>query len=374
MLPLLGAGAAHPADFQLADGDRVVFIGNTLIEREQNYGWWEAALTVPDKNITFRNLGWSGDTVWGEAMARFGSQAEGFKHLREHVTALKPTVVVVGYGLNESFAGEAGLPRFTQGLNTLLDMLATTKARVVLLSPLKQEDLGRPLPDPTAQNKNIALYRDTLKAVAEKRGHHFVDLFDLSAELPRPLTDNGLHLSEAGYRKTAAVVQLGLGVKPAPWQVTIDKDGKATATGVKVEKVQSGPVRFTATDETLPALANARVLTIQGLPAGKHTLKIDGKPVATASAAEWAAGVKLTSGPDFDQAENMRKTIREKNETYFHRWRPQNETYLFGFRKNEQGKNAKEIAEFDPIVAKLEGEIARLRVPTARQYEVTPAQ
>ncbi len=104
------------ADFQFRDGDRVVLIGSTLIEREQRYGYWEAALTAanPDKNITFRNLGWSGDTVWGEARADFGTAADGYKHLIEHVKAEKPTVIIVGYGTNESFAGEAGLPKFRE--------------------------------------------------------------------------------------------------------------------------------------------------------------------------------------------------------------------------------------------------------------------
>src|SRR5262249_13788810 len=130
LLPLLGvlhAVAAEP--FQFADGDRVVFIGNTLIEREQRYGYWETAVTAlhPDRNITLRSRGWSDDAVGGEAQARFGGQAEGFRHLKEHVTAVKPTVIIAGYGLNESYAGEAGLPKFEQGLNTLLDMLAATK-------------------------------------------------------------------------------------------------------------------------------------------------------------------------------------------------------------------------------------------------------
>ena len=59
--------AKKPFDFK--DGDRIVWIGNTLVEREQRYGYWETALLVAnkDKKITFRNLGWSGDTVWGEA-------------------------------------------------------------------------------------------------------------------------------------------------------------------------------------------------------------------------------------------------------------------------------------------------------------------
>ena len=64
------AGAADK--LELKDGDRVVLLGNTLIEREQRHGYWELALTIayPDKNITFRNLGWSGDTVWGEEIGR----------------------------------------------------------------------------------------------------------------------------------------------------------------------------------------------------------------------------------------------------------------------------------------------------------------
>ena len=50
--------AAEP--LVLDDGDRVVLVGNTLIEREQRYGWWEAALVsaFPGKKVQFRNLGW----------------------------------------------------------------------------------------------------------------------------------------------------------------------------------------------------------------------------------------------------------------------------------------------------------------------------
>ena len=60
----VSAVAADPVNppaekFELRDGDRVVFLGNTLIEREQKYGYWELMLTMawPERNITFRNLG-----------------------------------------------------------------------------------------------------------------------------------------------------------------------------------------------------------------------------------------------------------------------------------------------------------------------------
>ena len=80
----------------------------------------------------------------------------------------------------------------------------------------------------------------------------------------------------------------------------------------------------------------------------------------------------LTHGPEFDQAEKLRAAIIDKNHQYFYRWRPANETYLFGFRKHEQGQNAAEIPKFDPIVEKMEADIAKLRVPVAHQYELVP--
>jgi hypothetical protein len=57
----------------------------------------------------------------------------------------------------------------------------------------------------------------------------------------------------------------------------------------------------------------------------------------------------------------LKDTIVEKNRLFFHRWRPANETYLFLFRKHEQGNNAKEIPQFDPIIEKQEVEIEKIR-------------
>ena len=75
-------------------------------------------------------------------------------------------------------------------------------------------------------------------------------------------------------------------------------------------------------------------------------------------------------GARCDQVERLRAVIDKKNELYFHRWRPQNETYLFGFRKHEQGNNAVEIPQFDPLVAEKEEEIARLKKPVKHTYEL----
>ena len=285
LLAILALGIVSPllaADpFAFKDGDRVVFLGSTLIEREQKYGYWELALTLlnRDKNVTFRNLGWSGDTVWGEARNGFDQSPKGYERLVQVTKDAKPTVIVICYGHNESFAGKAGVPRFATQLEKLIDDLAPTKARIVLMSPtpfLK----GGPITDPESRNKNLALYRDAIKVLAEKRQVQFVDLFDrlLSSGLKID-SENGLHLLDAGYVITAIYL-----FDPKP---TIDA-------------VNHFSNILAIPDDSLALLAK----------------------------------------------------IVEKNQLVFHQWRPQNETYLFLFRKHEQGNNAKDIPAFDPLIAK----------------------
>ncbi len=116
---------------------------------------------------------------------------------------------------------------------------------------------------------------------------------------------------------------------------------------------------------------DSRCLIIEDFPPGNYELQIDGITLITADAADWKAGIDLKAGPEFDQVEALRAAINRKNDLFFYRWRPQNVTYLFGFRKYEQGNNAVEIPRFDPLVADQEQIIARLKKPTAHVYELS---
>jgi len=294
---LLAPAADPPKNpFEFADGDRVVFLGGTLIEREQKYGYWELALTLlnKDKNVSFRNLGWSGDTVWCESRGSFGGQPEGFKNTVALVKELKPTVIVICYGQVESFDGKEGVKKFTEGLEKLIDAVSVTKARVVLMTPTPFENV-KPITDADAKNASLKLYVAATKEVAEKRKMGFVDVFSVESQRrksewspgkPRSLTDNGIHLSDFGYAFTCPA----LGFDPF---------------GIK------------------------------------------------SNAAELEKA--------YMEAHALREAIIAKNELFFHRWRPQNLTYLTGFRKGEQGQNAVEIGQFNPLVEKAEKEITELR-------------
>lgn len=111
-------------------------------------------------------------------------------------------------------------------------------------------------------------------------------------------------------------------------------------------------------------------LEVSGLAKGKWGLQIDGKPTVIATAEEWDEGVFVNRSLYVAESEKLRIAIGLKNELFFHRYRPQNETYLFLFRKHEQGNNAVEIPEFDKLIGNKEKEIEQLKKPTTHTYRL----
>src|ERR1051325_11711408 len=110
----LASFGAQPPAFTLKDGDRVVFLGDTFMEREQLESYIETMLTLhfPTNKVFFRNLGWSADTPLGVSRAAFDPPEKGFDRLKEHLAAVKPTIVLLSHGMASSFDGTAGLARF----------------------------------------------------------------------------------------------------------------------------------------------------------------------------------------------------------------------------------------------------------------------
>lgn len=391
LLFALSAGAwpaqliAQPsAPFELREGDRVVLVGDTLIEREPAYGHIEFVLTTrfPDRNITFRNLGWSADTPTGQSRVGFDHSKPPefwFQQLTNSIAQLKPTVVFLGYGMANSFEGEPALAAFTQSLGRLMDAIQQNagpdKIRWVLLSPIRHEKLPPPLPNPARHNAQLASYAAALKQLAAQRAAHFVNLYEgLTPPTDKsPITDNGIHLNDEGYRRAAAAIASGLGWGPIGWTAGLASNGTADtkSTGARFITAESSgsQAKLVVQADRLSAPASSR-LGVQGLGRGKYDLSVDGQFIKTATASELKSGVIIDHGPEADQAEDLRQCILKKNELFFHRWRPQNNTYLFLFRKYEQGQNAREIPQFDPLIEEQEKKIASLRKPRQHTYAI----
>ena len=194
----------------------VLFYGASMVERLLEHGELEARvqLAEPGKNLHFRSLAWTGDEVANRM------RAEGYAaHLKELLAAWPAKVVVLGYGLNESFADAAGLPAFRTALAGYLDQLARLHpgAKFVLLSPIATEG-------DAARTAVVKLYADALADAAKSRGALFVDLFTPTAQSKVPLTSNGIHLNDAGDAAMARIIATALAGEAA---------GKVDAARVK---------------------------------------------------------------------------------------------------------------------------------------------
>jgi len=307
-------GAPEPV---FRSGDRVVFVGNTFVERARLYGEIETALSLaagPDvSGLTFRNLGWSGDSVFGDARSYFGPPSEGRERLDRAFSEARPQVVFICYGtgaamsVDQGWTGEAtaaersgagleeSLALFLDGYRGLIDRIRASSGddlrEIVLLAPPPLENLGNPLPDHADNNRNLARFRDEIRELAASEELRFVDLFaamggdDSDGSVADPaLTENGIHFGREGYR-----------------------------------------------------IVGRRLVEELGYEADA-----------------------IAHPPELVAA--MQNHIVEKNRLFFHRWRPANETYLFLFRKHEQGQNAKEIPLFDPLIEAEETKIEAARL------------
>ena len=288
---------AQEDTFELRDGDRVIFLGNSFFERAIDYGVIETMWSIrwPDRNISFRNVGWDGDTVYGHSRAGgrrravFGDAEEGFQELVAHVDRLKPTVIVLAYGLNESFDGTEGESKFAAGLRRLVAELSDDQVRFVFFSTVPlQSDSGQDSLLRSAVERHIAERNDQLtnyntiiQEVANDGKYPFVDLFTPLLHSNELLTENGIHLNRVGYERIA---------------------------------------KITAEQLTFPP-------------------------------------PKITSS---EQIESIREAVAKKNRLYFHRWRPRNDAFVYGERKDEQKIAQTEPEKFEPFVTRQEEAIRAL--------------
>lgn len=389
--------------FEFKDGDRVVLLGDALIEREQKYSYLETRIhsRYPDHDLVFRNLGWSGDNPEGRSRVSFDwnkSKEEWLKRIVDQVVSAEPTVVVLGYGMANSFDGAAGIPKFKADLTQLIESIRQRseerQVRFILLSPIRHEALPPPLPDPAKHNEQLALYTGAIREIAEDGDHRFISFFDYftnenSSTPSEPVTDNGIHLNALGYWRLSEYFETGLGWSSTAWRLEILADGTLGDGGqfMDVDNLlrNNNEVTFTgrASRVEVPAppgdgpeksgRSGPNVLQVAGLESGSYDLQINGEAVASASEQGWNTGQVVSGSSPQERTQELRSVIIKKNELFFHRWRPANVTYLFGFRRHEQGRNAREIPMFDPLVAEQEAQISKLKKPLAYDFKLALA-
>ncbi|WP_157899838.1 SGNH/GDSL hydrolase family protein [Luteitalea pratensis] len=212
--------AATPR-LELRPNDRVILIGNTLADRQQYFNHFETTLLAlyPQLQLSVRNLGWSADTL------TLQPRPLNFGDATQHLTAQKADVMIVFFGANESFEGEAGLPQFEKDLEAYIAQHRAAKyngveaPRLAFASPIAHERIERLVHvDVDARNRELARYTDAMRRVTARLGVPFADVFtpmrEAMASAKAPLTVNGMHLNAGGDKVFAVVLLTALGLAP----------------------------------------------------------------------------------------------------------------------------------------------------------------
>lgn len=211
-------GEEAKPQLELKPHDRIALVGNGLAERMRLYGNFEALLHTrfPEHELVVRNFGWPADEVGNQ------QRSNDYTAIDDPLQKFGPNVILAFFGFNESFAGEAGLPKFKEDLAAWVKRTREqfTKdgeaPRIVLVSPIAYEATGNPLmSDGKKENANLKLYTDAMAEFAKAEKLPFVDLYAptksmADAEPGLQLTTNGVHITEQGDWAAAAILDESL--------------------------------------------------------------------------------------------------------------------------------------------------------------------
>ena|GEM_PF-84544 len=334
--------------FFFKDGDRVLFLGDSITEQYQYSSYLELYLTTrfPKWKLSFLNAGIGGDTATGGAH-RFVS----------HVLDEKPTAVTIDFGMNDGGYGAFNLPanrNYIRNTAAMLEMARKAGVRVALVAPNAVDPRERPGLKPYFETQKQ--FYAPLKELSERFEIPFVDQYavtrtaiekmqtdDPQARKVKPFPD-GVHTSPQGALLMAHTILTGLRAPALVSEVEIDAAaGKAAPRACRIENLKTSPtdVEFDRTDEALPfPIApgwlpilpylnqlkdlNWYGLKIKGLSSGKYDVRIDDKDVGAFTAEQLSGGVNLgnlTTGPLHEQGVRIFNAINSKNQIVHRRFR-----------------------------------------------------
>lgn len=386
--------------FALRDGDRVVFLGDSITAARtygkiiENY----TLLRYPDRKVRFVNAGVGGDTAAG-----------GLKRLQRDVFAHKPTVLIVAYGVNDigwgTKADDEHKKAYLDGIHGIVEACKKRGVRVYICSAaVTAEDPAR------AEAGFLQKMCDEGMQLSRSLGGQAIDVQRTMRGIQRSIraanakvadkakhdslhTADGVHLNDLGQLAMAFAILKGLCAPADISSVAIDADGAklTTAKGCKITGLASkdGALEFTRLDEGLPFNygifyglnyryipvpneLNRYLLTVTNLPKGQYEVSADGRSAGVFTANQLAAGVNIASttpdpwqpgGPWNAQANVLKLLTDARHEAVSANTHLR--VYLPGSPASEElGHQA---AEFDDKIVAMQRSVAK---PQAYRFEI----
>lgn len=411
-----------PAGLGLKDGDRFIFIGDSITHQclytqfVENFFYTR----YPQMRIHFRNAGVSGDRA-ADALDRFD----------EDIASFKPTVATVLLGMNDGSYKDFDRPTFetySKDMIKLMDRLDAIKCRVILMSPtmfdhqawdamIQQNPDKAKGRDVTNYNAVLAFYGKWAQEVARKRGYQFVDMygplntytieerkidpqFTLIPDAIHPAIDGQLVMAYSLLKQVGeggGILGTGVRLVDGQWKasapIVTDVSGQPGTTvsySVKTKALpwvvsETAPIgaRFTHAGHTLGQESHIVV----GLKSGRYDLLLNGQKVGTFDERMLAVHAEIEDDPDsptHQQAMKVFELNKKRNDEAIHPLRD-----LYSQRKGRlrNAKTKNDMKEFEAwlpemrakeaeLVKKaqaIEAEIYKANQPPVLKVEVKPA-
>ena len=363
----VGLGASARGEFPLKEGDTWVMSGDSITAQHLHTNYFEAFCYAryPQMKFCFRNSGVGGDTI-GSLSNRFAWDVAAWKPTVVSVElgmndqgGTTPEQYIVNMGkLTEKIRACSARPVFFTaspvnngdnmaklaarkgGGDFRLEQFATKLKEFAATQNAPFADQFHDLLEVWSVQKEREIragWVTTVKAASADEKlvgvEHLRAFLTEQEKSPIPayisMGGDAVHPGPPGQLTMAASLLKALGADGFVSSATVEASGKAGPTkgcvidGVKAEK---GILSFDRLDECLPfpipddARAVIAIyptildlsqytLKVTGLVDGRYDVKIDGKPAATLTAAELAAGVNLTSLPQGAIAAQMKEVL-----------------------------------------------------------------
>ncbi len=207
-----------------------------------NFGHFETELHLryPDSLLYIRNMCDGGDTpgfrphsgrdsawafpgadIFQTEFARISGSIGHLEYPDEWIHRHKADMIIGFFGHVEARQGKAGLDNFRAELQAFIDHSKDQKyngrsaPQLALVGPTAIQDISHLIDVPDGKDFNVLLklYNDAIKEVAQQNEMVFVDLFKPSRKefaTDKPLTIDGLQLTEEGYEKITTTLIDGL--------------------------------------------------------------------------------------------------------------------------------------------------------------------
>src|SRR3954468_5113134 len=271
---LFSQSIGRAADFLIHDGDRVVFLGDSITEQRLYTTYIEgyALSRHPDWKLSFRNVGWGGDTSWlrqrfhPDETKLFAASPDAQQKMVEDsvkrglerdVLPLHPTFVTVKFCITDH-SYQAFRPdifsAYTRSQTEIAKILTAHDARVAFLTPQPIEE-HRPDPDADIRNQSLRKFSDGFKEVAKKTHTTLVDQFDPYMKImvaerakdPKAFIGGGdaVHPGPKGHTIMAWAVLKGLGATPlvSRADITATGNGSSRTENCQISNLNAGKDR-----------------------------------------------------------------------------------------------------------------------------------